>query len=62
MSSPTPETLQELHRVREHIAQEQTGLSNRERVERTRREVDALLKGWGFTFKQSLASSKTSPR
>ncbi len=51
MIDSTPETLKELHRVRESITQEQAGCSAHERVERTRQEADALLKKWNLRLK-----------
>ncbi len=52
MTGSIPKTLQELHRIREQIAQEETGLTVSGRVERTRREADALLKEWGLVLKR----------
>lgn len=50
MKQIEPKTLQELHRIRARMAQEQRGLSARERVQRTRQEAAALLRRWGFTL------------
>lgn len=60
MTSLVPETLQELHRIRERIAQEQADLSPCERVERTRREAEALLKEWGLTLRERLPRCQLS--
>ncbi len=37
-------TLRELHHIREKIAQEQEALSNKDKVEHTRKEAEVLLK------------------
>ena len=63
MTYSIPKTLQELHQIREQIATEAAGLSAKERVERTRREADALLAAWGLTLKRvSPPSSTPTPR
>ena len=51
MIDSTPETLKELHRIRESLAKEEKGRSARERVEKARREADLLLKKWNLTLK-----------
>ena len=47
-----PETLKELHRIREQIAQEEAALSAGERVQRTRQEAETLLKAWGLALSE----------
>ncbi len=61
MMDSTPETLKELHHVRESISQEQAGRSVHERVEQTRQEADALLKKWNLTLK-AVSPPKTASR
>ena len=47
-----PDTMAELHRIREQLYEEEKHLSPQERVEKIRREADALLKQWGLTLKR----------
>jgi len=61
MTDSTPETLKELHRIRESIAKEEVGRSAHERVEKTRREADSLLKKWNLSLKP-VSPSKTASR
>jgi aminoglycoside phosphotransferase (APT) family kinase protein len=51
MIDSTPETLKELHKIREAISKEEAGRSSRERTEKTRREADSLLKKWNLSLK-----------
>ena len=44
MIEASPDTLQELHRIREQITQDYQGLSAHDFVERLHREVEAFLK------------------
>ena len=62
MSASTPKSLQELHRIREQMTREYEGLSTREFVERTRQEVDALVKKRKLRLRQVLPPSETSAR
>jgi hypothetical protein len=59
MNDATPDTLKELHRIREQIYEEERHLSPRERVERTRRAADALLKQWGLNLKRVSPPART---
>ncbi len=51
MNESTPETLKELHRIREQLYEEEKHLSPQERVAKIHRESEALLKEWGLTLK-----------
>jgi hypothetical protein len=51
MIDSTPESLKELHHIREQIAKEEKGLSARDRAERVHRQADAFLKTFGLTLK-----------
>ena len=62
MTDATPDTLKELHRIREQIAAEEQQLSTHERVARTRRAADALLKEWGLTLKRVPPPSHAAAR
>jgi len=53
------DTLRELHQIREKLAKEEAGLSVNQRVERTRREADAILKRWGLNLKRVPPPSRT---
>ena len=51
MTDFTPESLKELHRIREQIAEEERGLSAHDRAERVHRKADIFLKTFGLTLK-----------
>lgn len=42
----------ELHRIREQLYEKEQHLSPRERVARTHRAAEALLKQWGLNLKR----------
>ena len=52
MTNTTPETLKELHQIREQLYKEERHLSPRERVARTHRAAETLLKQWGLNLKR----------
>lgn len=62
MNDAAPDTLKELHRIREQIYEEEKHLLPRERVERTRRAADTLLKAWGLTLKRVSPPSRAATR
>ena len=62
MSDTTPATLKDLHRIREQICEEEQHLSPQERIARTRRAADVLLKEWGLTLKRVGPPSRTPAR
>ena len=47
-----PKSMAQIHRIREQLYKEEQHLSPRERVERTHRAAEALLKQWGLTLKR----------
>ena len=50
--STEPKAMAQIHRIREQLYKEERHLSPRERVERTRRAAEALLKEWGLDLKR----------
>lgn len=60
MNDATPDTLKELHQIREQIYEEEKLLSPRERVDRSRRAADALLKAWGLNLKRVSPPARAS--
>ena len=52
MNTSTPQTLQELHRIREQITQDYQGLSAHEFVQRLHREVEAFVKERNIRLRQ----------
>lgn len=60
MKDPKVDTLKELHQIREQFAKEEAGLSSSQRVEKIRKEADALLKEWGITLKRVPPPSRVS--
>jgi len=62
MRVSTPKSLQALHLIREQMTRDYQGLSTREFVERTRQEVDALVKKRKLRLRQVLPPSETAAR
>jgi hypothetical protein len=54
-----PESMAQIHRIREQLYEEEKHLSPQERVAKTHREADAILKRWGVTLKR--VSSQPRP-
>jgi N-acyl-L-homoserine lactone synthetase len=52
MTHTIPDTLKELHQIREQLYKEERHLSPRERIARTHRTAEALLKEWGLKLKR----------
>ena len=50
--STEPESMAQIHRIREQLYEEEKHLSPQERVAKIHREADALLKAWGLTLKR----------
>lgn len=50
--SAEPESMAQIHRIREQLYKEERHLSPRERVARTHRAAEALLKQWGLNLKR----------
>ena len=50
--STEPESMAQIHRIREQLYEEEKHLSPQERVAKIHRESDALLKEWGLTLKR----------
>ena len=47
-----PESMAQIHRIREQLYAEEQHLSPQERVAKIHREADALLKKWGLNLKR----------
>ena len=50
--STEPESMAQIHRIREQFYEEEKHLSPQERVAKIHRESEALLKEWGLTLKR----------
>ena len=55
-----PESMAQIHRIRERLYAEEQHLSAHERVAKIHREADALLKEWGLTLKRVPPPSQAS--
>ena len=52
MRDVSPATLKELHHIRAQLAQEERRLSPHERLARTHRAAETLLRQWGLSLKR----------
>jgi hypothetical protein len=52
MSTSSPKSLQELHRIREQITKDYAGLSTHDFVERLHQEAESFLKARKITLKR----------
>lgn len=49
-----PKSLREIHKIQEQIYREEKGLTDKQVIEKTRREVEAVKKKYGLSFKQKI--------
>ena len=50
-----PKSLREIHKIQEQIYREEKGLTDKQVIEKTRREVEAFKKKYGLNLKQTAA-------
>ena len=62
MSTSSPKSLQELHRIREQMTKDYAGLSTHEFVQRIRHEAEAVRKKWKLRLKQRPSPSQAVSR
>ena len=49
-----PKSLREIHKIQEQIYREEKGLTDKQVIEKTHREVEAIKKKYGLNFKQKV--------
>jgi hypothetical protein len=57
-----PESMAQIHRIREQLYEAEKHLSPQERVAKIHREADALLKAWGLNLRRVSPPSKAASR
>lgn len=57
--SREPESMAQIHRIREQLYAQERHLSPQARVAKIHREADALLKQWGLKLKRVTAPANT---